>query len=81
MKQIEFEAAFGNKRKKVEISQPHQTAVFGLQITIDGYYCGMITKQNGKWIAHLNDKSLPEFTADDIQILGEIIDQSGVFEI
>jgi hypothetical protein len=81
MKQIEFEAVFGNKVKKVIISQPHGTAQYGLQLTIDNYYCGSIVKQNEKWIAHFTDKSLLQFTADDIQILGEIIDKSGMFEM
>ena len=53
---------------------------FNLQLIIGGYYCGTIVKQNGKWIAYLNDKSLPQFTTDDIQILGEIIDNSKMFE-
>jgi hypothetical protein len=81
MKKIEIETAFGNKIKKVEVSQVHRTAQYGLQLTIDNFYCRTIVKRNGKWIAHLNDKSLPEFTTDDIQILGEIIDESGMFEI
>ena len=69
MKELEIEAAFGNEKKKVEISQPHGTANFGLQLNVDGYYCGMLIKQKGKWIAHLNDKSLQQFTTDDIQLL------------
>jgi hypothetical protein len=81
MKKIEIEAAFGNEMKKVETSQPHATAQFGLHLVVDKHYCGKLGKQNGKWTAHLNDKSLPQFTSDDIQILGEIIDSSGTFEI
>lgn len=81
LKQIEFEAVFGDTVKKVEISQPHGTGTFGLHLMIDKHYCGKLVKLNGEWIAHLNDKSVPEFTSTDIEILGQIIDESKVFDV
>ena len=80
MKKIEFDAVFGNEVKKVEISQPHGTGQFGLHLMINNHYCGTLVRQNGEWIAHLNDKSLPEFTSTDIHILGQIIDASNEFD-
>jgi hypothetical protein len=81
MKHIQFEAVFGNERKKVEISQPHQTAEPGLHLSIDNYYCGRLAKYKDEWKAYLNSKSIPDFTSDDIQILGQIIEKSKVFDL
>lgn len=68
---IEFDAAYGNDRKMVVIRQ-----LSGLgniyQVFIGNYYEGTIVKLNGEWVAHLNLKS--DLTADDIQLLGDIID-------
>jgi hypothetical protein len=81
MKQILFEAAFGDERKQVEISQPHGTGQQGLHIYVDKYYCGTMGKRGCQWIAHLNNNSLPEFTSTDIEILGQIIEESKVFDL
>ena len=81
MKELTIDAAFGDKIKKVVVSQPHRTAAAGLHLMMDNYYCGLLIKREGKWTAYLNDKSWYDFTTDDIQILGDLIDKSGTFEI
>lgn len=81
LKEIRFEAVFGNERKQVTISQPHGSAAQGLQLYIGKYYCGQFLKRNGEWKAYLNDKSIPEFTSTDIDILIQIIEDSKVFNL
>lgn len=72
MKKIEFLACYGDKIKTVEIAQA-LGAGDSYQILIDRYYHGTIIKQRGEWVAHLNSRS--NLTADDILIIGDLIDQ------
>jgi hypothetical protein len=71
MVSIEFDAAYGNDRKMVVIRQLSGSGKI-YQVFIGNYYEGTIVKLNGEWAAHLNLKS--DLTADDIQLLGDIID-------
>lgn len=81
MKKIEFEAVFGNERKKVEIIQGHGAGLKNLQLMVDKYYCGTISKRNDEWIADLNERSWPNFTGADIEIIGQIIEKANVFDV
>ena len=71
MVSIEFDAAYGNDRKMVVIRQLSGSGNI-YQVFIGNYYDGMLVKLNGEWVAHLNLKS--DLTSDDIQLLGDIID-------
>lgn len=65
-----IKAVYGDKEKKVEISKP-----FGAgeqyHIYIDNYFCGTLMKRNGKWII----PDHPEYTSDDIMVLGDLAEQ------
>lgn len=72
MKDIELLCPFGDDRKKVYISH-NQAGSGGYQLLIDSYYQGDLVKKNGAWLLLSNTNNL---TADDIQILGELIDDN-----
>jgi hypothetical protein len=74
MDEIIFDAAFGNVTKKVNISQPFGTGGDQYHLTIEGFYKGSMWKLEDKWIFYGNAGN--ELTSDDIQALGERIDQS-----
>lgn len=65
-------AVYGDQRKELVISQP-SGAGNDFHIFIDKYYEGSIVKLKGDWVGHLIPKS--RLTADDVQILGEMIDK------
>jgi hypothetical protein len=73
MKEIEFDASFGNKIKKVKLSS-NIGGSDGWQVSIDNYYQGTIFFKDGMWKAHLNNRSI--LTSDDILILGEMIQKN-----
>lgn len=72
MKTVEFEAVYGDETKKVQLTAP--SGGEGVQVIIDNYYQGMLFKRQGKWVGYFNEDS--NLTADDVQILGEMIDNS-----
>jgi hypothetical protein len=71
MGEISFIASFGDETKRVKLTQP-QGAGGGHFLSIDNYHKGQLIKQGGQWVLQAND--LSEFTADDIVILGDIIE-------
>lgn len=74
MKDIEFTATFGDQPKKVKLVA--QAASAGhYDVHINDYRQGSIVKQKDGWVGYLNEKSI--LTADDILILGEMIDSQG----
>jgi len=73
MPEIEFDAPFGDERKHVWITLPDGAGANIYQIYLDNFYQGRLTKQNGQWI-HWEGN----LTTDDIQILGEMIDEAGL---
>lgn len=81
IKELAFEAVFGTEKRKIKIVQAHQSANMGLHLYENNYYCGMLEKKDKEWRAHLNDKSLEEFTADDLTALGKLIDESNIFDL
>ena len=73
MKKIAFTKKFGHEEKNVELSNlPDVTNVFFLNV--GGYHRGILNKYNGEWIGCFNKKS--EFTVDDVQFLGNFIDDT-----
>ena len=71
MKDIEFDAQFGNAVKRVKCA--FDKSVSGYQILIGNFYQGVISYRNGEWTAHLNSRSI--LIGDDVFILGEIIEK------
>lgn len=71
MKEIIFLAAFSEQQKEVRVTQPNG-AGNDFQVFVEKYYQGVLVKLKGEWVGHLNPNSL--LTADDILILGEMID-------
>lgn len=71
MENIEFTAWYGDKQKKIVLSEPHG-AIGQFFVEIEGYYQGALMKLQGEWVWHHNKPD--DFTTDDIQILGEMID-------
>lgn len=69
---MEFTAYYGDEQKTVRISHV-STGSGGYQVLIDNYYYGDMIKRNGEWIL-LSSTNL--LTIDDIQILGEIIENN-----
>lgn len=74
MKPLTFPATFGDVIKTVTISQPLGAGGI-FYITIDNYHHGQMWKRNNEWVGYMADKS--ELTAEDVQILGEMIDEQG----
>lgn len=74
MKTIEFYGYWGNQKKKVHICVP--TGGEGCQIIVDNFYQGIILKRKEQWVGYFNYNS--ELTADDIGILGKIIEDNVV---
>lgn len=60
---------------RVEISRPSGVPGVHFHVNIGGYHYGTLLKIDGKWVAHLNPKAQKELTADDIQALGDWIDE------
>jgi len=78
MKKITFTKQFGQEEKKVELSNLSDVQnVFFLNV--GGYHRGLLNKYNGQWIGCFNNKS--EFTADDVQFLGNFIDNNFVSDL
>jgi hypothetical protein len=71
MKVIEFTGAFGFHNKTILLVAPNGTYGFW-QLLIDNYYKGIIVKRKDTWEGHTNE----ELTADDLLILGEIIEKN-----
>ncbi len=67
---IEFTASFGDDKKRVELLNPNGAGGNSWQVMIDNYYRGIIFKKDGEWMSY----SL-WLTIDDVQILGEMIDE------
>jgi hypothetical protein len=61
---------------KVVIGRPSGVPGEHYGITIGGYYYGTIVKRAGKWMAYLNPRAEKELTADDIEALGDWIDEA-----
>ena len=72
MRQIEFTANLAGQELKVTLKDPLANGGHW-QVLIGHFYHGTISRREGKWIGHLNPKS--NLQADDIQILGTLIDQ------
>jgi len=68
---IEFDAAFGNETKHVELSQPSGGSG-GYFIMIDRYYFGSINHTMRGWRVYFNSD---EFTAADAEILIDMVAQ------
>lgn len=69
--EIKLIGVFGHERKFVWLTQP-SGAGGGYQLYIEHRYQGMILKKDGRWISQLTQPH--DFTADDIYVLGELID-------
>ena len=74
MEEIVFIGSFGHQKKLVRIVQAHNTSDWGFQIYVNNAFCGDIVKRKGEWNGHLPLKSC--LTSDDIQILGDMIDEA-----
>jgi len=72
MRKIEFTANLAGKEVEVALYDPHPSGKHW-QILVAHYYQGSIIKRDGKWIGYLSPNSILQ--ADDIQLLGERIDQ------
>ncbi|WP_146217415.1 hypothetical protein [Chitinophaga sp. S165] len=70
---IEFEAHFGHETKTIELVAPSGGGQ-GYQLMIDKYYQGRLIKTQGKWVGKFNPGC--DLTVDDINILGEMIDNA-----
>lgn len=73
MKPLTFTAAFGDRVKTVVLSCPSGGAG-GYQIVIDRMYHGMLVKLSDVWVGHLNRAG--DITPEEIEILGDIIDEN-----
>jgi hypothetical protein len=70
---LNFNAPVGDEHIKVEICQSNGTDSLCYHINIDNYCYGPIIKRNGEWIRlHVNSR---ELTIDDVQALGELVDE------
>jgi hypothetical protein len=69
VKEIIFYGAYGDEQKTVKLTAPSGGAGFW-QLIIDNYYYGILVKRNNQWEGHING----DLTAEDILILGELID-------
>jgi hypothetical protein len=74
MRSIERKVLFGSVSTQLMILEPHGAAGV-YQVYIDKYYKGTISKTAGKWVGHLSYNT--DLTADDIQALGEFIEEEG----
>ena len=74
MKQpIEFTATYGDEIRTVRITDVHGDSVF-YQVLVNNYCEGNIFYKDKRWQAFLSARS--SLTIDDIQELGEFINQS-----
>lgn len=76
MADITFFGYWGDEKRLVDLGTAYGSPDGSYQIIIDDHYFGVIRKENGKWIGRLNRSGERLFTTDDIQILGDIIDES-----
>jgi len=67
---IELTITFGNQPRNVKITQPLGSGG-GYHLFIDNYFQGSILPQDGKLVAHLNQRSI--ITVDDLEVIFEII--------
>lgn len=72
MKEIVFQATFGDEIKTVRLTIPNGTDSKMWEVSIDWYHHGTLYFRDDRWGAYLNDRSV--LTTEDIQILGEIIE-------
>lgn len=70
MKEITFEASFGDERKTVRLSQPRGMGSEIWFVTVNNYHQGEMWKRGDTWVCYDTD-----LTYEDIQILGEIIEK------
>ncbi|QEC78781.1 hypothetical protein [Mucilaginibacter ginsenosidivorax] len=67
-------APVGDDLIKVEVGVPSGMEGNTYYVTIDSYCYGSIIKRNGEWVRlHINNG---ELTIDDVQALGERIDEA-----
>ena len=71
MRHFDIDGICGNETKTARLVAPSGANGFW-QVLIDNYYEGILIKRNDRWIGYVNERS--ELTADDIMILGEMID-------
>lgn len=71
MEKIEFTAHYGDDKKNVCISASNGAAGVW-HIYMDKYYYGVLLNIKGEWAWRPQNQS--DFTSDDIQILGEMIE-------
>lgn len=68
-----FDVPVSDTIQKVWISLPLGSGSKVWHININNYFCGSVTKRDGKWVQlHINRH---EFTLDDIDAIGERIDE------
>lgn len=72
MIKIIFQAAFGNEIKNVDISEARGAPGYP-QLTINNYHYGQFVKFAGKWGLYCNDRANAELTAEDRDILIDIV--------
>lgn len=73
MKDIELMAHYGDVVKNVRVTYD-QWGTGCYQVLIDKFFHGSLCKTDNGWIAHLSPGS--DITSVEIEILGEIIDNS-----
>ncbi|RZJ64175.1 MAG: hypothetical protein EOO47_27180 [Flavobacterium sp.] len=79
MFRIDFKAFYGDIVKNVTLSAPNGGGGGGYNILIDNYLQGVLFKRNDIWVGFFNKKD-NDFTAADIDILGNIIDSQNLME-
>ena len=72
MDNIVFTAHYGDDEKRAEIANHVDTGGEFYHLYIDGFYKGQLYYRDNQWNMHLTPNS--DITIDDIQILGEIIE-------
>lgn len=60
---------------EVVVSHPSGVPGDSYWISIAGYYYGKIIKRNGKWVSMLNPGAEKLLSRDDIQAIGDRIDE------
>lgn len=69
MKEIVFQASFGDARKEVRLSRPDGMSEEIWFVLVNNYHQGQIWKRGDQWVCYDTD-----LTFEDIQIIGEIIE-------
>lgn len=74
IRSIKFKAVYGDVQKDAELSQPHgDGGNGGWHFMVDYCYKGSLWKRGDVWVFYGNAEQ--ELTFEDIQILGEIIEE------